>query len=443
MHDADSSTEQPTSKQKAMTVAPVKKRSVSIGDLRGAARLGVDGVIAVTDLVEAVHGSVTMGFSAQNQNSEHAEALRRPPTRGITRLVYRSITGITNLSGTLLDKVLALVDFDPTPTTVASRKRESVLAVVNGVIGDHLHDSDNPLAIRSSLRQHGRSLNIDDAAQLSADLATAAVPSSKIMLFIHGLCMHDQHWTPGRTDATTESAPAPAEQLAARLGHTAVYLHYNSGRHISSNGRELAERLDTLVSHWPVPVTEVCIIGHSMGGLIARSACHYAQLEQQDWLQHLQQMVFLGTPHHGAPLERIGHQIDRLLQASRFSRPFARIGQVRSAGITDLRYGNVVDEDWLQHHRFAESRDTRAPVPLPDAVKCYAVAGSSAGSFAARDELPGDGLVPVASALGQHADPTMQLALSPQQQSVIPGCGHLQLLQEALVWQQLEEWLSA
>ena len=447
MHDSGNNPEKTATKlAKRADQATLNTRRLSVRDLRGLTRLGVDGVIAMTGMIESVHGNVVDSLSPFRRGDNASSSRQDAKTTGLTRLVYRSITGITGITGRALDGGLALMESEPKPLQPAQRERESVLAILNGVLGDHLHDSDNPLAIRSSVRWHGRTLNIDDAQQLRSDLSSTLqdsekVISNKIILYVHGLCMHDQHWLAAKTAKKPQNHAAPAEQLAASLGYTPLYLHYNSGRHISHNGRALAERLDTLLNHWPVPVTSLTIVGHSMGGLIARSACRYAELEQQDWLQHLQHLVFIGTPHHGAPLERIGHQIDRLLHASRFSRPFARIGQMRSAGITDLRYGNVMDEDWLPHHRFEESRDTRLPVPLPEAVKCYAVAGSLARSKSG-EKLPGDGLVPVTSALGQHPDAQLQLSLPPSQQRVVPGSGHVQLLHHPCVWQQLEEWLA-
>ncbi|MBU1189742.1 MAG: GPI inositol-deacylase [Gammaproteobacteria bacterium] len=456
MHESGSTTPPSTASGK---VPPTPGRAGKLlpqsGDLRGTARLAVEGVHAVTDLVETVHGNVARSLVPLPPSDTASSAPDKPPTSGLTRLIYRSITAITGLTGNVLDRLLALLEADPEQPAVVNRKRETMLAILNGVIGDHLHDSDNPLAIQMSLRRHGRSLRIDAAAQLATDLATdpaqSTVPGSRIMLFVHGLCMHDLNWDATASTSTaigTDTAQgdittrSPAEALAAKLGYTAVYLHYNSGRHISHNGRELAERLDTLLGNWPVPVTGLSMIGHSMGGLVARSACHYARLEQQDWLQHLQQLVFLGTPHHGAPLERIGHQLDRLLQSNRFSRPFARIGQARSAGITDLRHGNVVDEDWLPHHRFAEGRDTRQPVPLPAGVRCLAVAGSSSRHMATMEKLSGDGLVPVASALGTHTNPALDLGLPAPQQHVVTACRHLQLLRHPTVWQHLQDWLG-
>ena len=115
--------------------------------------------------------------------------------------------------------------------------------------------------------------------------------------------------------------------LARDLAYTPVYLHYNSGLHISTNGRAFAELLEALVRLWPVPLTELVLIGHSMGGLVARSACHYGALARHEWLRRLDKLVFLGTPHHGAPLERGGNWVDMLLGVERVLRTAGSPGQ--------------------------------------------------------------------------------------------------------------------
>jgi hypothetical protein len=155
-------------------------------------------------------------------------------------------------------------------------------------------------------------------------------------------------------------------------------------------------------------------------------------------------LVFLGTPHHGAPLERAGHGVDRLLGATPYAAPFARLGKVRSAGITDLRHGSLLEADWTGRDRFARGTDLRQPVPLPTHVRCYTAAallGEHAGTLKAR--LLGDGLVPLDSALGRHADPARVLAFAEHRQWVGQGLGHLDLLSSPAVYARLRDWLAA
>jgi pimeloyl-ACP methyl ester carboxylesterase len=186
------------------------------------------------------------------------------------------------------------------------------------------------------------------------------------------------------------------EALARDLGYTPVYLHYNSGRHISTNGREFADLVEALLNGWPEPVETLVIIGHSMGGLVARSACDCAARAGHAWLLRLNALIFLGTPHHGAPLERAGAFVDFLLGISPYTAPFARLGKVRSAGIKDLRHAHLRDEDGCSR---LPARHASRPLPS-DGVRCLAIAASKEWPLPPPDSR--DGLVPVSSALGRH-----------------------------------------
>jgi len=192
-----------------------------------------------------------------------------------------------------------------------------------------------------------------------------------------------------------------------------------------------------------VPTKELVLIGHSMGGLVARSACHYGALTDQKWVRRIDKLVFLGTPHHGAPLERGGNWVDILLSVSPYVAPFARLGKIRSAGITDLRYGNLVDEDWEGRDRFARTGDVRQAVPLPEGAACYAIAATTGKRTRnLRDRLIGDGVVPLESALGRHADARFDLGLPPSRQWIGREMNHLDLLDHPEVYVKVREWLS-
>jgi pimeloyl-ACP methyl ester carboxylesterase len=256
--------------------------------------------------------------------------------------------------------------------------------------------------------------------------------TGKLLVLVHGSSMNDLQWNRAGHDH--------GAALARDLGYTPIHVRYNSGLHISTNGRVLAGLLESLVKAWPVPPTELTLLGHSMGGLVARSACHVAALEQHDWLASLRRLVCLGSPHHGSRLERGGNMVEVLLAISDYSAPLARLGQIRSAGVTDLRHGNVVDEDWNDRARFANSDDVRRGLPLPPGVDCFAIAGTLTNATAAK--LLGDGLVPVDSALGRHARPELTLAFPEEHQWVALGTGHLELLSSVAVYEKLRAWLA-
>jgi hypothetical protein len=233
------------------------------------------------------------------------------------------------------------------------------------------------------------------------------------------------------------------EALASALGYTPVYLHYNSGLHTSQNGRELSAQLEQLVTHWPTAIEELSFVAHSMGGLLIRSAFHYAKQEGLTWPGHLKNIVFLGTPHHGAPLERAGNWVNTILGGMTYTRPFTTLGRLRSAGITDLRYGHVLDEDWHGHNRFHRKPDNRQPVPLPESVALYTVAATKAARRSAlADRLIGDGLVPLNSALGHHDDERRKLLFSEDSQWIAYRMNHMDLLTSPEVTRQMVQWLT-
>ncbi|NVB80754.1 MAG: alpha/beta hydrolase [Kofleriaceae bacterium] len=391
---------------------PGKPRS-HIDELRGATRLAVEATRGVTALVEKMHVTIASGPTL----------LGRPlaiPARLATRAVYASIQGITKLVGSSLDVALAqlapLIEASP-----AGTQREIVLAVLNGVLGDYLHETANPLAIEMELRHAGRVV----------ELAGLTAASSKLVVLVHGSCMTDTQFTRAGHDH--------GAALARDLGYTPLYVRYNSGLHISTNGQALAALLEPLVAAWPVDVDELVLLGHSMGGLVARSACHAADVRGDRWLGRLRAMITLGSPHHGAPLERGGNWIDRLLEVSAYTAPLGALGRIRSAGVTDLRYGNVLDEHWQGRDRFAHGRDPRSACTLPDGVRFYALAGTLSTEHGPR--LRSDGMVPVDSALGVHVRPELCLAYPEAHRSIALGTGHIELL-GASVYPVLRDWLA-
>jgi pimeloyl-ACP methyl ester carboxylesterase len=397
-------------------------------DLRGAARLTTDAVAGLTSLVEAMHARIAR---LPRRPGAGAEAPDDERTRGLTGLVYETVRGVTHVVGGSAEALLAwlapaLIVSDPLQPPHA--EREAVVAALNGVLGDHLAVSDNPLAITMAFRQAGRPLSLERFALRSR--LPGATP--KLLVLLHGLCMNDLQWQRQGHDH--------GEALARELGYTPVYLHYNSGLSVSTNGRILAQQMERLYDAWPVPIERLVMLGHSMGGLVARSAIQHGALIQRGalrWPGRVDDLVCLGTPHQGAPLERAGHGVDLLLSAAPYAAPLARLGKMRSAGINDLRMGNI-----LSGPASADGTHQCPQVGLPEKTRCHAIAGSLGAAGNLKGKLLGDGLVPVASALGQHREPDRRLDFIASRQAVVHDTGHLDLLSSAEVHDLLRRWLG-
>lgn len=411
-------------------------RHLRASDLRAAAQLATQATQSITRIAEGVHQSVWRTLGAPG--SGKAER-----TRGLTGLIYQSIHGVSGLIGHTLDGALARLE--PTLQRLLGQGEESpervaLRAALCGVMGDRLAASGNPLALPMTLRY--QELSAQSSKGLEANLSiNQQLPnvSSKLLLVIHGLCMTDLQWNAQQAGQPVNHATT----LAQTLGYTPIYLRYNSGLHISQNGDMLATQLEDLVARWPVALEHLSVLAHSMGGLVMRSALHQATVAGMRWPQQLKAIVFLGTPHHGAPLERAGNWVDVLLGSTPYSRPFAKLGQLRSAGVTDLRHGVVLHQDWQGRDRFGHHGDPRTPLPLPAGVACFTVAATlAARRGVVAERLLGDGLVPLRSALGQHDDPRHQLHFAPEHQLLLYRTGHLQLLGSPAVTQQLLRWLG-
>lgn len=387
--------------------------SARIDQIRGAGRLVVEAATGVTEVVEAMHATIASGPAV----------LGRPlsgPARRVTGAIYGGIRGVVRLAGAGVDGALAAVapmlgSSEPPPGTAR--------AILNGVVGDYLEETANPLAIPMSFTHNGLPL---DPSTIPVDV------TGKLLVLVHGSSMSDRQWLRKGHDH--------GAALARDLGYTPIYLRYNSGLHISTNGRNLDALLEDLVSGWPVPLEDLVIIGFSMGGLVARSACHFGEVAGRGWRTRLQKLIVLGAPHHGSPVERGGQWLHLVLGVSRYSAPIARMGRMRSAGVTDLRFGYDRDEHWEGDDRFALRPDRRTDVDLPAGVECFAMAATRAPL--PQDRLPGDGLVTIDSALGIHAREELNLDLPPDHQWIGYGLGHVDLLGSLEAYQVLRRWLS-
>jgi pimeloyl-ACP methyl ester carboxylesterase len=247
--------------------------------------------------------------------------------------------------------------------------------------------------------------------------------------------MNDREWTSHQHNH--------AEALAESHGYTPVYVLYNSGRNVSSNGRQLCDQISGLLDNWPVPIDSITFIGFSMGGLLVRSAIHSAMTEGLPWVDKVDKAVYIGTPHHGAVMERGGYWLQKSLTYSPYTAPLSALGRIRSAGITDLRHGNLHDEDWQHHDKHEDNTDHRKPTPLADGIAHYAIAATLSKSSGERiGKLLGDGLVHPSSATGRHQKEDFHLDFPEGHTKILYNLGHLAMLHDPRVMDQLSDWLG-
>lgn len=316
---------------------------------------------------------------------------------------------------------------------------ELAIAVLNGAVGDYLVRSQNGLAMPMQLFDGaGRTLG-DPAAPPPIEEPAA---QRAVALFVHGLMSTESVWE----DDAGETYGA---RLARELGVQALFLRYNSGLHISQNG----EALDALLCRWfaglASPPDELLLVGHSMGGLVLRSACHFAATKEPEspWLGRVRRAFYLGSPHLGAPLERAGNALTWALRkvGATVKEPItelvADVLALRSAGVKDLRFGNLRHEDWEGHDPDALLRNRRHPVPLLEPIRHHLIAGTFSDDPTV-SALFGDALVPVPSATGQ-ARPQHRASPFPQAHvRVLVGMDHLRLAHDDEVYRQLRAWLD-
>jgi pimeloyl-ACP methyl ester carboxylesterase len=306
--------------------------------------------------------------------------------------------------------------------------------VLNGIFGDLLEARRSPLALPMTLRCGGARLRLE--RELLADQLVDA--TSAVCVFVPGLMSSDQIWRfPGRAEMTYGS------RLAADRPVTPVYLSYNSGRHVSDNGRQFALLLEALVTAWPVELDELTLVGHSMGGLVIRSASHYGAVNGHAWVEKLRRVFLLGAPLSGAPLEKLLHLADFTLTViwNPVTRLVGRGLQRRSAGVKDLRFGALVEEDWSGRDPDALRWPQRTPVPLIPTADHYVIVGTligRSGHPAAR--VLGDPLVTGFSATGQTLTTWGATLVADTNIRTLPGIGHLALAHHDDVYDQILTW---
>lgn len=364
----------------------------------------------LTDLAAEMHHTITRAPLPCSKMQPDANRAPMP---------YRIVRGSFNTMAESLAAVPATRVLDE--AAQPSNSWRLFRSITNGVMGDKLARWNNALALPLGLHDlDGHTLDWNSLQQNSC---------TGIVLFAHGLCLSEHEWN-----------NAAHQQFAATLreaGYSVVYLRYNSGRAIHENGRELADYFSQHITRDTPPVL---LIGYSMGGLLFRSAFEIARCEKQPWLQRVERVAFLATPHHGSPLEKVGNLANAIFASTPYTLPLMRLGNIRSRGIKDLRYGCVTAEESTAAND-AQHRDFRdALVPLPLHVNTLIVSGALPDPR--QRALLGDGLVPIESARGEHAQPRLTLQAPKLERVHLEPLTHMGFLSDARVYTVLRSWLG-
>ncbi|HWD76289.1 MAG TPA: hypothetical protein VG371_14200 [Solirubrobacteraceae bacterium] len=397
----------------------------ALGELAGEAAAGIAGQVrdVHAGVAQRVFGSLrVLGAATEPVRLIHD---------GVSTGAYAAACTLTGAVVRGGAAAFSLTRTDDNPSISDSVPGRMAVGAINGMWGDRLNGRRSVLETPMAIRCGGC------VVPLTPDSLARAFPDAtrKIAVFAHGLCETDDAWRLG----ADRNVPY-GDRLRAELGYTPVYIRYNSGLHISVNGRALARLLDALTAVWPVEIAEIALIGHSMGGLVSRGACHYAA--DGSWRDRVRHVVSLGAPHKGAPLELAANAACHAASRLPETRPFATPIKVRAPGVKDLGYGYVVDEDWKGHDADAFWTNTGTEVPFLESANHYFVSATlSRDSEAPLGRLIGDLLVLRRSAWSQQGR-GQRLQFPVDRYTHVGGANHFDLLNHPAVYAQIRKWLG-
>lgn len=399
-------------------------------EARALRRLGLDELDGAIGGIRATHRAIAdRAFGASGSAARPAQVLHD----AIAGAVYGGVRGAGAVTGHVLDALLPAAA-GPSGRSISTTPRgAAALAALTGLRGDSLRAEGSDLQEPMAIRVGGRAVPADIRASEGAFRDAGPFP----VLFLHGLMETEHSWRRG----AAEHGGTYGSRLAEDSGATPVYLRYNSGLHISENGAELDALMEELVESWPAEIDRVALVGHSMGGLVARGACHRAVRRGARWPGLVRHVVCLGSPHAGAPLEQTVHVASAGLHALPETRALGALLRRRSAGIRDLRHGSLVDEDW--RGRDPDSLRARAvgEVPLLEgATHCFVSATVTRSAKHPLGRAVGDWLVLPPSAEGRRPPP--RPSLRADHHLHVGAAHHFALLNHPAVYERLREWLA-
>jgi pimeloyl-ACP methyl ester carboxylesterase len=407
---------------------------VTPAELRAASRLGGYAVAGLTSRIEQVHRAVAGRVFGQLRV---AGAPVRVIHDTIATGVYLTIRGSGTVAGVVGGEVAAQIGAGggSAGSVAGTPAGNLALSALNALAGDRLGPDMAPLTIRMSVRVAGRDVDLT-AGELAAAFPYA---TPRLAVFVHGLGANEDLWRWRSDDG--QRVPY-GERLRAEFGYTPVYVRYNSGRHVSGNGRDLAALLDGLTAAWPQQAGELLLVGHSMGGLVIRSACHYGQQASAGWAPRVRHVFYIGSPHLGAPLARAAGFAGWALGKAAETRPFVTMINGSSAGIKDLRYGYVLDDDWAGCDLDSCLSDHRHDAPLlAGANHCVISATVTADPGSKTGAVVGDLLVQPASAHGRRGG-MQHIGFRLESGRRLGGIHHVDLLSHPAVWEAMRGLLE-
>lgn len=387
--------------------------------------LTVDQVVAP---IEGMHRAISnrwLGLAGQR-----VDPVRRAYD-GVVQTVYRTV----RLGGSALGAVgPAVISLLPRHRSTASprgvRTRSGIRAAANAVWGDQLAARGSRLAVPMQFRtSHG------DPIETTPSSLAAGFPEAgdRVVVLLHGLGETERCWR-----ATDNSIGLPA--VLDREGWSSVFVRYNTGLRISSNGEELASLLRSLEAHWPVPVESIALVGHSMGGLVTRSALEVGHDGQHDWVRKTRHLVALGSPHLGSPIEKGANALAWGLGHAKETRPLGDFLRSRSEGIKDLRFGTISKEDWD-----GVDADTVLQIAVDDVAPPAGIAQHFVAGVVTEDAshpigaAVGDLIVRVGSATGQGR----RRRVAATDLFVLGRQRHFDLPTDPAVHTQVRDWLAS
>lgn len=399
-------------------------------DVRAVGDLAAEASSVVTEVVQEMHdGIASRAFDSIGPLATPTRVIHD----GLARIIYsgvgRGIRGAAHAAGVMAADIWG----DDGDDALESRAGVAeAIAAINGLYGHQLNERGNRLAGEIAIRHRGKP--VPPEAESLAEAFPRA--TGRLVVFIHGWCHTERWWF--RRPQEGDDTRSYGERLRDDLGFTPVLLRYNTGLHVSVNGRQLADILDRLQAQWPVPLSELVLVGHSMGGLVARSACHYGAEQRHRWTDMVSHVVCLGSPHLGADLEKGVNIASWALARMPETRAIASFLNARSDGVKDLRFGACLDEDWCDADPDEFLRDRCREVPFLPGATYHFVAATGARPVVG--VIAGDNLVRSYSASGRGK--SRRVPFDDEQGATLSGLNHFDLLNHPRVYAKLRDWLE-